>query len=88
MEKRTICHQPNQKAQVCNNDKGDGRCGDCDIALDWILKESEKDPKGKLKIFISDTQTSLRTQEHRPTKAKVSAGIFTSEITPSSPKQP
>jgi len=87
MERRTICYQPNQERSLCNNLKGDGKCGNCRISLDWILQINDKNPEKKLKIFTSDTSICLRQQEHRPTLAKVSTGIFIDNTTPSSPKQ-
>lgn len=82
----TICHLPNNPKRLCLNSKGDGHCGECNLAQEWIIDVSEQFPDQVLRLRRTTFGAVLQADSHRPKVASVVKGVVF--INSFSPKQP
>jgi hypothetical protein len=81
----TICRLPNNQEHLCSNPNGDGHCGECNLALEWIMSVSEQFSNQVLRLRRITSGTILQVDENRPKAASIVKGVV--YINPSFPKQ-
>ncbi|MFA5025997.1 MAG: hypothetical protein WC503_05820 [Candidatus Shapirobacteria bacterium] len=82
----TICRLPNNPGRLCLNPNGDGHCGECDLAQEWIISISEQFPDRVLRLRRTTFGAVLQADKNRPKAASIVKGIVF--INSSSLKQP
>jgi hypothetical protein len=81
----TICRLPKSQDHLCSNPNGDGHCGECDLALEWIMGVSEQFSNQVLRLRRTTSRAILQADENRPKAASIVKGVV--YINPSFPKE-